>query len=329
VRQRTGFLVLLFLVCLFIVSPGITLPVFAAEKEAQVQLTKYLSFAVKAKRLFNSHTSYEFGNPFPPYQAPLSRLEFPLDSWWGGAEIRASFPRFSIGAEALGNIPEDAGRRMRDSDWDDDENPSLRTIYSESKCRMEPSYMVRADIDLEISDFLGLPQWFSLRPVAGFRWQDFHVVTHDGVQYDLSEPSALVLLPGDGIDFSQTYSHYFLGLRSNIDAGQLVHVTGLNLLLQADWAYVEGHNEDHHLLRAGNRFTYEDTAGQAWHVSAALKKTLYKKLLLGVEADYLWINTTGSHRLVNDVLGVDVSFSNGVKVWSEQASVSVFLEYRF
>jgi len=313
---------LFFLLCMDV-------PAFAVEKETAVPLTEHLSLALKTKRLFDSHTSYEFGNPFPPYQAPLSRLEFPLDSWWAGAEIRASFPRFSIGVEALRNISEKIDGKMRDSDWDDDMNPDVRTIYSESKCRMDPSYMVRADMDLEISDVLGLPQWLSLRPLAGFRWQDFHTVTHDGIQYDISAQNAPTPLPGDGIRFSQTYWHYFFGLRSNIDVGQLVHVSGLNLILQADWAYVEGHNEDHHLLRAGNRFSFEDTDGEAWHASVELKKSLYKALFLNIAADYLRINTTGSHRLVNDTFGIDLSWQRGVKVWSEQASVSLSLEYRF
>ncbi|HEX9024624.1 MAG TPA: omptin family outer membrane protease, partial [Geobacteraceae bacterium] len=266
---------------LLFAAPGIGTPLFAAEEKATVPLTKQLSLALKTKRLFSSHTSYEFGNPFPPNQVPLSRLQFPLDSWWGGAEIRGRLSRFSLGVEAFRNISGEADGRMRDSDWDDDTNPILRTIYSESQCRMEPSYMVRADADVEVADLLGAPRWFSLRPVVGFRWQDFNLVTHDGVQYCLPGPSVLPL-PCDGLRFSQTYWQYFIGLRSCIDAGELVHITGLNLLLQADWAYVEANNKDHHLLRTGSRFTYEDTYGQAWHASIQLEKSLYKALYLNV-----------------------------------------------
>jgi len=328
-RLRITLSVCFLLGCQFLFLPAANRPLFAAEKETSTQLTPHLTLTLKTKRLFNSHTSYEFGNPFPPYQTPLSRLEFPLDSWWGGAEIRASFPRFSIGVEALRNISEEAVGTMRDSDWDDDVNPGLKTIYSESKCRMDPSYMVRADMDLEVADFLGLPQWFSLRPVTGFRWHDFNLVSHDGVQTDLTGQTGPLSLPGDGIRFSQTYWHYFFGLRSNIDIGRFVDVTGLNLMLQADWAYVEGHNKDHHLLRDGNRFTYEDTDGQAWHVFIEVKKSLYKTLFLNIGADYLRIDTSGSHRFVNNTFDIDTSWSHGVKVWSEQASVSLALEYRF
>jgi len=326
-RHGSACAVLPFILCLFI-WPGSNRPAFAAEKEERVLPGEYLSLGVKTRRLFSSHTSFEFGNPFPPYQAPLSRLEFPLGSWWGGVEIRADFRRLSINVEALGNAEGDADGMMRDSDWDDEKKPTLQTIYSYSRCRTEPSYMVRADMDLEVSDRIGLPPWLSLRPVIGFRWQDFHLVTHDGVQYDISEKNP-VPLPGDGIDFTQTFWHYFIGLRSYIDAGALVPVRGLNLLLQVDWAYVEGHNDDFHLLREGNRHTFEDTYGQAWHASVALKKILYKSLILGLEAEYLRIQSTGTHRLVNDAMGIDFGFSNGVRAWSEQLSVALSLEYRF
>jgi hypothetical protein len=98
--------------------------------------------------------------------------------------------------------------------------------------------------------------------------------------------------------------------------------------MQFDWAYVEGSNEDNHLLRLGDRFTYENTFGYAWHASVGMKKGLLKNLFLGLEAEYLQISTTGSHRLVNEPMGIDFGFSHGVKVWSEQTSISLTLEYR-
>jgi hypothetical protein len=327
-RRRRCFPVFSFTVLLFFIFTGVTPPVFADENEDSIPLSDYLFFSVKTKRLFNSHTSYEFGNPFPPNQAPLSRLEFPLDSWWYGGELRANLRRFSLGVEALANFTGDTEGTMKDSDWDDDPMPSLRTIYSESNCSIRPSYMIAVDMSLEVSDWVGLPEWFSLRPVTGFRWQYFNVVTHDGVQYDISQPDPTPL-PGDGISFKQEYWQYFVGLRSNIDAGRFVNITGLDFFLQFDWAYVEGGNVDHHLLREGNRYTYENTYGEAWHVSAGFKKSLYKSLFLGVEAEYLLIKTTGTHQLVNNVYDVYYSWSNEVNVWSEQMSASLSLEYRF
>lgn len=299
------------------------------EKDRTILLGEHLSLGLKTEYLFKSHTSYEFGNPFPPYHAPLSRLEFPLDSWWGGAELRVVFPRFSIGAEALTNLSREAAGNMKDSDWDDDAQPHVKTIYSESRCRMQPSYMVKTDMDLRISDWLGLPAWLDLRPVAGFRWQNFNLVTHDGFQHYLMEEWPPYPLPGDGIAFEQTYWHYFLGMRAGIDFGKRLMLKSLATLLQFDWAYVEGHNEDQHLLRAGSRYTYENTYGQAWHGSIGLKAGVAERLYLDLAADFLAVSTSGSHRLVNAPFDMDMTFSHGVRVWSAQNSLSLKLQYVF
>jgi hypothetical protein len=49
----------------------------------------------------------------------------------------------------------------------------------------------------------------------------------------------------------------------------------------------------------------------------------------GVEAEYLLIQTTGFHRWANGLYAVDMNWDNGVKVWSEQKSVMMSLEYLF
>jgi hypothetical protein len=45
--------------------------------------------------------------------------------------------------------------------------------------------------------------------------------------------------------------------------------------------------------------------------------------------DCLRIRTEGSHRLVNDALGIDLTSLKGVKVWSEQKGLTLGLAYRF
>jgi hypothetical protein len=288
-------------------------------------------FGLKVKRFFKSHTSYEFGNPYPPGQVPLSRLEFPLDSWWAGVELRRDFPRWSFGLEALRNLSREALKRAKDSDWDDDHATGIKTIYSESDCRLEPSYMVRADVDLKVSDWLGLPPWLDLRPVMGVRWQRFEFVDHDGTQYYPApgDPTPPTPLPGDGIRFKQTYWQYFLGVRAACDLQNSPDLPLVKLLMQVDWAYVEGHNQDHHLLREGSRFTYEDTIGDAWHASLGMRVGIWQNLSAGLELEHMLIHTTGSHRLENRPFGIDFIVNNGVTVWSEQTSLMLSLEYRF
>lgn len=304
-------------------------PSHASEPDRTIRLAEHLTLGIEVDRFVGSHTSYEFGNPFPPRQAPLSRLEFPLDSWWGGADLRASLPRFSAGVKILTNLSQEADGHMKDSDWDDEEDPGMKTIYSESQCSIKPSYLLVADVDLKVSDWLGLPDWFDPRPVVGFRRQDFNFVTHDGTQWDLTGETDPIPLPGDSLRFQQIYSQVFLGLRAAFDLGAFAGVRNLTARLQCDWAYVDGHNEDHHLLRAGRRYTYEDTHGDAWHGSFGIEAEPVEHLKIAFEGDFLAISTRGTHRLVNDLFDIDFSWSNGVRAWSDQNRLSLSVRYAF
>lgn len=325
-RKSSLFIQVFIVLLLCLAGSG---PVHAADDENAVPLIRNGFAAVKIKRLFESHTSYEFGYPIEPVYAPLSRLEFPLDSWWGGIEAGVKLGRFSLSAEWFTNLSKETEGRMKDSDWDDPDDPTLRTIYSESENRLEPSYMLTVQADAEVADLLGLPRWLGLQPLAGFRRQDLNMVTHDGMQYDTLDPDNPLPLPGDGIAFSQTYAHYFVGLRTALDAEEAAGMRGLSLFAQVDWAYVEGHNRDHHLLRPGYRMTYENTYGDAWHAALRLCKAFTEAMALELEAEYLRIRTSGTHRLVNTLYDLDLSWSNGVRVWSDQADVSLSLVYRF
>ncbi|HQT26767.1 MAG TPA: omptin family outer membrane protease, partial [Burkholderiales bacterium] len=249
----------------------------ASGADLPVAADKSWSVDVRIKNYFRSHTSYEFGNPFPPNQAPLSRLEFPLNTQWIGMEARRSFPRLSAGIEVSTNIRRQVSGANKDSDWEDSD---VLSIYSESGSRMEPSYIVRGDADLEVSDWLGLPDRIDLRPVIGFRWQRFSLVSHDGTQYYPSSGGTVSpdALPGDSIQFEQTYRQYFLGMRAAYDLSGILPMHRLKLYTQLDWAYVEGNNEDRHLLRAGNRLTYEHTIGDAWHALLGLQCGLTENL---------------------------------------------------
>ncbi len=289
-----------------------------------------LEISIKQKTLFNSHTSYQFGNPVPPYQQPLSKLEFPVDSVWGGLEVRKQISRFSVGVDFLTSVTDQETGRFKDSDWAEESNTAFLTNYGETSCRLEPSYQVGADIDMQVADLLRLPKEFNLRPVLGFRWQQFSLMAHDGIQYDYDIsglPPDILDLPGNTIAFEQTWYQYFLGARVGYEWRSVPWLYRIKLQTQMDWSYVEGYNRDHHLLRAGNRITEEETTGDAWHAVLSAVFGITRNLDLGIEADYLKIETTGTHTL-NDS-NFSLSWSNGVKVWSEQYGMSVKLGYRF
>ena len=267
------------------------------------------------------------------FSKPLSRLEFPMNTWWLGGEFRRKFSRFSAGLDLSATVPMGSDLSFKDSDWTEAQYFWIKDIYSEARCRLQPSYMARVDVDLKISDWLRLPGWFDLRPVAGVRWQYLDFLVHDGVQVypapwssDPPEP-----LSGDIIHFKQTYWHYFLGIKAVYDMEKHIRFPRLKVICQLDGAYVIGKNSDDHLLRGegGSRMTYEKTRGAALHASVGIKVRLIENVTAGFEVDYIRICSAGSHQLQHDVYGIDQSWDNSVKVWSDQAGMMVNLEYRF
>lgn len=280
-----------------------------------LNLTKYL----------NSFTSYQFPNPLPPGQDPLSRLEFPIDQWflgWSGGYEAVSW---SLDCQALLNISRDSPRKMQDSDWDDEVRPSQKTIFSESGCRLDSGWVV--DVQLTLGRYgSGL---FKVRPVVGYRRQYFHFTTYDGYQKDAN--GQVMDLPGDGIEFEQIFSYSYAGgcMELRVPLGFMVEeAPPIPVRLQIDYAAVKAVNEDLHLLRQGDRVTTENTRGHCWHVALSSGVRVRNVLKAQIEADFKRIITHGSHRLTNPLFGIDFSF-DGSRVWSDQVSVSILGEIAF
>lgn len=275
------------------------------------------------KKFFNSYTSYQFPNPFPPFQDPLSRLEFPLDQWFGGIRSEYSGSWWTLMGEAWTNVSRQSTQKMQDSDWDDDGNPSQKTIFSESSCRLNRAWIV------DLGACIGNPvaRFFNLRPILGYRYEYFFFTTYDGYQTELGGPT--VDLPGDGIEFRQTFSHFYFGgklFRDMILPVPRMGLSTLRLQLQLDYAVIQGKNEDFHLLRIGNRVTEQNTSGHCWHLLAAM--SLYGRESFAnarIELDLKRSITHGGHQLTNSFFALNFSF-DGSRVWSDQLSLSAVVE---
>ena len=68
-------------------------------------------------RMFNSFTSYEFGDPNPALPSPTSRLEFPLDQWWGGFLLRYGDCAGSLNLEMMTNLNRESDPKFQESQW--------------------------------------------------------------------------------------------------------------------------------------------------------------------------------------------------------------------
>ncbi|MDQ7781374.1 MAG: omptin family outer membrane protease [Desulfomonilaceae bacterium] len=307
--------------CAISESSGQTLPLGSSVQKSMGQY-----FSIGMKKYVNSFTSYQFPNPFPPAQDPLSRLEFPIDQWFVGAYSGYAAPGWTLTAQLWRSVTRESGLMMQDSDWDDETQPFQKTIFSESRIRLNRGYLVDVGLDVVVP-MIGTR---SARPVFGCRYQYLDFTTHDGEQMTLDGDS--VALPGDGIDFRQTFYHWYMGacVSTGIDLRSLfgAPMPFVMLDLQLDYALVTAKNEDLHLLRLGNRVTEENTRGHCWHVAVGLGMFVSNTLTARLEADFKRLLTHGGHRLTNPFFDLDFSF-NGSQVWSDQASISAVGEMRF
>ena len=199
--------------------------------------------------------------------------------------------------EFLSSVSDQETGGFHDSDWDDDNDPGRLSIFGATKCTLTPSYQITSDIDVEVADALELPSGFSVRPLLGYRWQHFTFMTHDGYQIEYNASGAITRvypLNGDTISFRQDWWQTFLGLRLGYEWKDVPLLHRLKLTSQFDWGYVKGKNRDLHLLR-GNRETIEKTTGDARHVSLGVIFGLTENLDLGLEGEYLRIETRGDH----------------------------------
>ncbi len=286
----------------------------------------------RVRSMFSSSTAYEFGTPEyqPDPFAPISRLEFALNSTWHGLRIEAEKPRWRIGFEWLTPMHADIGGVMADYDWDNSGPPSnslqLESL-THSALRWNEGQMLELEAAFQWTDSL-LGRSVRFWPVLGFRFQRF-----DMTAYSLNS-----LVPPDGPDPSldgvdvihfkqQYYMGYFGGEFSTTT--RLTRRIPLALTFRGDLGPTAAYNVDHHLLREGERYTKEKTHGLAWHVRLGLETPLAGRFAAGLQADYLAIHTTGTHRWVNEPFGIDMQWRNGVVVSSQQVSLTAYLRANF
>ena len=274
--------------------------------------------AIGIRKFINSFTSYQFANPLPPFQDPLSRLEFPIDQWFLGLTGEYGTRFWTARAEGWVNLNRESGQKRQDSDWDDDVDPSQKTIFSESECRLNKGLLF--DTYLAIS--MPWKKFTNVKPLIGYRYQYFSFTTHDGAQADLA--GDVMELPGDGIDFRQTFNHVYFGgvFNGGVDLSPVLRMfPTLDLELEVDYGLVRAKNEDLHLLRVGDRVTTENTSGHCWHFYLSMEFFRRGTLSARIEGDFKRLLTDGDHNLSNSLFQLNFSF-DGSQVWSDQASIA-------
>jgi hypothetical protein len=284
----------------------------------------------RARQMFDSSTSYEFGVPpwDPAPFAPLSKLDFELDSPWHGTQIAVELPGWRVHFEWLMPMQQSIDGQMADFDWNmyapfDPNRVDSLTLSSE---RWNEGHMLELGTEFKLTNsFLGWP--LELWPTAGFRFQRFDITA-----FNISQivPPNGPLPAYDGVDVITFNQQYYVGyfgaqLRGTVLAGRIP----IDVSFQVDGGPSAGYNVDHHLLRLGDRYTMEETHGGAWHVGFMAEAHLTGQFSVGFQADHIGIRTTGTHRWRNEPFGIDERWSNGVIVKSDQSTLTAFVRYQF
>jgi hypothetical protein len=283
----------------------------------------------RTRWMVGSHTSYEFGMPpeFPPAYAPISRLDFCLDSPWHGLQVGMNKPNFSAHFEWLAPQNKNISGELIDTDWMTASDPTRVDSLTHSDLRWYDGQTLEVGGEFKLFDgWLLFPLEFW--PTGGFRFQRFNMIA-SSLYYSVPPYGPYLPLNNvDGITFNQEYYIGYAGgqLRTRLDLGGAVPV---DIKLEGDWGSVNGYNVDHHLLREGDRYTMETTYGQSWHIALTAEVPMGKVFSLGLQAEHMEIRTHGTHHFVNAPLGTDMSWDNGVKVTSDQTSLSMFIRAHF
>lgn len=293
-----------------------TLPAFAPAERFHGPPKYDWIFGIK--KFWNSFTSYQFPNPYPPNQDPLSRLEFPIDQWFATAGVKYIAPHWAIMVKASHNISRHSDMKMQDSDWEDDTRPFQKTIFSESDCTLDKGLLLDTKVLFDPPIF----RTSVIKGVIGYRFQEFHFTTHDGTQLTLN--GFVTPIDGDGIEFTQKFLHVYFGGQFDYRINRIFRrniPSPIYGTILADYAIVDALNEDLHLLRMGERITREDTIGHCWRIGLIGAMNISQRLKVEMEADFKRIITHGDHKLMNAPLGVYFSF-DGSEVWSDQFQIS-------
>jgi hypothetical protein len=258
----------------------------------------------------------------------LSRLAFSLDSNWHGLRLGLDRPAWEVHAEWLTPVQDTVDGALLDYDWQPPNPDSSFTDLGTMRERWINGQMLGIELDVQLLDGL-FGQPIEVWPLGGFRWQHFHLMCYDLVQ--VKEDNVWMADPytysGDVIDFKQDYYSPYIGveLRTVLSFWSFLHA---QLTLAFDGGYVAARNTDRHLLREGDRYTFDRTSGTAGHIAFTTEFLIGSHFSLGLELDHLEMRTSGTHRLLNEPLGIDETWDHGVRVWSDQTWLTLFAAFR-
>jgi hypothetical protein len=268
------------LLLLFTILSGSVLPVPAVELDLRTGITsRGGEWTYQIGRTFTENGRSE-SLPFP-----ISELEWPLASGGLGLDLTADAGTLVFDAAVSVFGGEDG--TLKDSDWEDIENPDLRTTYSDSDTELTG---IEGDVAAAIRLAGGgtREEGFGLAAGAGFLLQHWEWEGSDTRQSEVGSPLGF-FFPGKTIEYEGDLEMPYLHLRGHLNLASL-RMTGR--VGYSPW--VTATDEDNHLLRGIK--SEADTEGDGFFAEAGLDIPISDLWGFFASANLLWLETEGDSR---------------------------------
>ncbi|MEW6527841.1 MAG: omptin family outer membrane protease [Spirochaetota bacterium] len=167
----------------------------------------------------------------------LSRLNWNIDYlWYYNFSVALWYNSFFAQIQVHSGINDKIGT-IDDSDWVDDNNPTVKTHYSkhDNYCERYASYNCNIGFKSEITDS------FSLKPYIGFLYKSIKMSARDGyLEYPPGSPKVPVY--GVGIIYEQRYYIPYIALSSEINVTETIGIlAGMSVSLFAFAEDIDNH----------------------------------------------------------------------------------------
>jgi outer membrane protease len=190
-------------------------------------------------------------------------------------------------------------RKMQDSDWTDDTNPSLLTIYSESNASLNANII---DADIKVWLWRSFDEnrniVAALGPGAGYYYQNLNWDIHDVDQWYPSNPAIPHdIIPGPALTYDAKIYSPYVGIYGKLNTSRV--------LLNANfgWCFVSTHEVDNHLLRS--KVSTTDGTGEGIKARVSAKFLLGEGLYLmsDVSLFTFWATAMQTQKIYDQELG--------------------------
>lgn len=312
----------LFITAIVFISP---VPQASATEEKPVGF----DISVGTAAMLDGHTTYQIGGVVKTaagdtqrVQMPLSKLEFPLESWWLNLDATVNVNRWRFRAGGRFNMT-DPDDPMIDSDWGlfgyPPEWENTKTIESKSEADLD-SYIFDIGVDYV---FWQTQSGWEFSGGLGWMYQNFDYDVYNTRQY---YPSPLIndysgdYVGGDTLKYEVTYSIPYMKLGTAFNYKGVFELAG-----SAAWSPIaQGEDEDQHLLR--DKVNEGETDGDAWIFMVRGQYNMPWNLYLGLQWDYVKIDLSGESKAY---FGGVYDHKIDLEHTSDQNSLLLELGYKF